>query len=299
MELYQLRGFAAVAELEHLTRAADKLHVSQPALSAQIKALEDELGVPLFERGAGGMHLTPAGKRLLPEAQAVIAAAKTLRNTAASLKGAVSGEVKVGTLADPEFMRLPALLAAAVERYPSLEIQLRHEMSGDAFDKVRSGTLDASFYYGSRTHPSVASIALRGFAYRIVAPAAWADRISGTNFHDIAVLPWIMTPPTSSHRALARDLFDQHGIEPTTVVEADHEVVIRSLVVGGLGLALMREDVAEAMAEAGDVAIWQGTRLATTLQFLVPRERIGEPAIQALLDIVHDAWPQAALPRAA
>ena len=89
MELYQLRSFAAVAELGHLTRAAERLHVSQPALSAQIKALEDELAVVLFERGAGGMSLTAAGRQLLPEAERVIAAAQVLRSQALALQGAV------------------------------------------------------------------------------------------------------------------------------------------------------------------------------------------------------------------
>ena len=78
MELYQLRSFAAVAELGHLTRAAEKLHISQPALSAQIKALEDELGVALFERVSSGMVLTSAGRKLLPEAQKVVAAAQVV-----------------------------------------------------------------------------------------------------------------------------------------------------------------------------------------------------------------------------
>jgi DNA-binding transcriptional LysR family regulator len=66
MELYQLRSFAAVAELGHLTRASERLHISQPAVSAQIKALEDELGVALFERVSSGMVLTSAGRKLLP-----------------------------------------------------------------------------------------------------------------------------------------------------------------------------------------------------------------------------------------
>jgi len=72
MELYQLRSFVTVAELGQLTRAAERLHVSQPALSAQIKSLEDELGTVLFERGAGGMALTPAGRHLLPQAERVL-----------------------------------------------------------------------------------------------------------------------------------------------------------------------------------------------------------------------------------
>jgi DNA-binding transcriptional LysR family regulator len=69
MELYQLRSFVAIAELGQLTRAAEKLHVSQPAVSAQLKALEDKLGLVLFERTASGMVLTAPGARLLAEAE--------------------------------------------------------------------------------------------------------------------------------------------------------------------------------------------------------------------------------------
>ena len=97
MELYQLRGFAAVAELGHLTRAAEKLHVSQPALSAQIRALEETLGVTLFERGSSGMSLTAAGRHLLPVAQEVVAKASLLRGLAQSFHGDIAGRVRVGT----------------------------------------------------------------------------------------------------------------------------------------------------------------------------------------------------------
>ncbi len=298
MELYQLRGFVAVAEAEHLTRAADKLHLSQPALSAQIKALEDELGMPLFERIPSGMALTPAGRKLLPEAQSVIAAARALRSSALALRGEVIGHVCVGTLADAEFVRLPQLLAHAAERYPLLEVELSHEVTGAAFDKVRDGMLDATFYYGDRTHPAVAAIPLREVAYRIVAPAAWRDRIELATWPDVAVLPWIMTPAISSHRALTRELFDAHRVEPATVIEANHEAVISSLVVAGLGVALVREDVAQALAAAGEVCLWEGARLTTTLSFLYSRERESDPVIRALLDLVHEAWPQAAIPAA-
>src|SRR6187399_3066109 len=110
MELYQLRSFAAVAELGHLTRAAERLHVSQPAVSAQIKALEDELGVSLFERVSSGMVLTSAGRKLLPAAEKVLDAAQALRMRAKGLQGQIVGRARVGTVSDPGFTRIGEFL---------------------------------------------------------------------------------------------------------------------------------------------------------------------------------------------
>jgi DNA-binding transcriptional LysR family regulator len=293
MELYQLRSFAAVAEFGHLTRAAERLHVSQPAVSAQIKALEDELGVPLFERGAGGMTLTPAGAKLLPLAARVIGAAADLRNQALSLKGEVAGHLRVGTLADPEFLRLGEIMGRAIERHPLLRLELHHEVTGAAFAKVRDGELDASFYYGPLQHPAVASIALRPMRYVVAVPSAWIERIDHADWASVATLPWVMTPPISSHHALAHDLFAAHGGTPENIVEADNESVVRSLVVAGVGAGLMRDDLARDAALAGDIVVWDGASLATTLQFIHPRERATDPAAAALVALVRDAWPDA------
>jgi DNA-binding transcriptional LysR family regulator len=299
MELYQLRSFAAVAELGHLTRAADKLHISQPALSAQIKALEDELGVPLFERTPTGMVLTPAGQRLLPEAEKVIAAAMSLRSQANAYRGEAGGRARVGTLADPEFLRLSDFLARAIERYPLVEIELHHEVSGAAFAKVRDGELDAAFYYGSLAHPQVAALPLRDVGYRVVAPVAWRDRVAAADWDAIAALPWIVTPTISTHSALAHDLFQTHGVAPAKVIEADNEFVISSLVIAGLGVALMREDLAVEAAAAGSVCLWRDVRAATTLSFLHLRERSDDPVVRALTDVVRHVWTPAGVERGA
>jgi DNA-binding transcriptional LysR family regulator len=290
MELYQLRSFVAVAELGQLTRAADRLHVSQPALSAQIKALEDELGVVLFERGASGMTLTAAGRQLLPEAERVLAAAQALRSQALALRGEVSGRVRLGTVGDPELTRLGDVLRRAVACFPLLEIDVHHEISGAAFDKVRDGELDAAFYYGDLAHPAVGSVVLGELAFRIVVPAGWAARLADAGWEGIAAEPWIMTPPISTHHVLATELFRAHAVEPVRQVEADHEAVISSLVTAGLGVALMREDMARADAAKGGIAIWGDTRLATRLAFVYRREREHDPSIRAIRDVVLDVF---------
>jgi len=290
LELYQLRSFVAVAALGNLTRAADKLHISQPALSAQIKALEEELELELFERSSTGMALTQAGKRLVGEAQRLLSAAQALRDEARAIKGEVAGTARVGTVSDPAFIRLAELTTAAVQRYPLIEIQLHHEVSGAAFEKVRDGALDASFYYGDMAHSSIAGVALREITYRIVGPAAWKAQLEHATWKDIAGEPWIMTPPISTHNQLASALFRTHRIEPTKVVEADDEFVVASLVVSGLGLALMREDLALEKAAAGEVCLWQDVRLTTSLQFIYARAREQDPIIRALVDIIEDAW---------
>jgi len=290
MELYQLRGFVTVAELGHLTRAADKLHVSQPALSAQIKALEEEFEVELFERRPTGMVLTAAGKRLVSEAQRLLSAAQSLHDEARAIRGEVAGVARVGTLSDPNLIRVGELMSAAVERYPLIEIQLHHEVTGAAFEKVRDGNLDASFYYGELSHPAVAAVGLRPLTYRVVAPAAWSDRLEHATWKDIAAEPWVMAPAISTHNQLACALFRQHDIAPTKVVEADDERVVSSLVVSGLGMALMREDLALKKAAAGEVCLWQDLRLATELKFVYPLERSRDPVIGALLDLLRDVW---------
>lgn len=290
MELTLIRSFVAVAELGHVTRAALRLHISQPALSAQIKTLEGLLDLELFERKSSGMTLTPAGQRLFAAAQKVLLAAQAFRNEARSIKGDVAGVVTVGTVSDPAFIRVAELMSAAVERHPRLEIRFHHEVSGAAFQKVRDGELDASFYYGELEHPNVAATALREITYRIVAPSAWEERVGQASWSEIAGEPWVMTPPISTHHQIASSLFQRHDITPTKVVEADDEFVVSSLVESGLGLGLMREDLAQESAARGGVCLWRDVRLTTTLQFIHLRARGSEPTVAALGDIVREVW---------
>ncbi len=290
MEFHQIRSFVTVAETGHVTRAAERLHISQPALSAHIKALESALDLELFERRPSGMALTPAGQRLLVEALKVIDATHRFRDEASAIKGNVTGVVTVGTVSDPQFIRVAELMTAAVERFPRLEIRFHHEVSGAAFEKVRTGELDASFYYGDLADRGVAETPLREITYRIVAPAAWQARIENASWAEIAAEPWILTPPISTHHQIASGLFRRENVVPTKVVEADDEFVVSSLVESGLGMGLMRQDLAQLQAERGTICLWGDVKFSTTLKFIHLESRQRDPAIGALRNLLQDVW---------
>ena len=285
-----MRTFATVAELGQLTRAGEALHVSQPAITAQIKALEDELQLELFQRTSSGMLLTRVGERLLEHAENVLTAVQALKNQAKAMSGQVTGKLSFGTVADPDFIRLGELLNLTLERFPLVELELHQRVSGQAFEDVRNGALNASFYFGELDSPHVTGLRLCELAYRVAVPAAWKDRIESANWNDIAALPWIFAPSVSTHNQLLHELFRNHGVEPTKVVEADQESVINSLIESGVGLSLMREDQARAAEAAGKAIVWGEERLITTLWFIYPTEHAHDPAIVALLEAVRDTW---------
>lgn len=290
MELYQLRSFAAIAELGQLTRAAEKLHVSQPAVSTQLKTLEDKLGLKLFERTATGMVLTAPGARLLIEAEKVLAAVRDMQNVALSFKGELAGKASIGTLSDPKLTRIGEFISVALARHPLLEMELHQGVTGTALDQVRDGVLDASFYYGELRHANVVGLPLRRLVFRVVAPAAWRDRLRLSGWEQVAAMPWIIPPSISSHHQLAHTLLQQHGVSPSRVVEADQEAVIASLVTSGVGIALMREEVAFEKAATGEICIWNEEHIESMLWFVTQRQRENDPIIQALIDMQRTLW---------
>jgi DNA-binding transcriptional LysR family regulator len=130
MELRHLRYFVAVAEEENVSRAALKLHVSQPGLSRQIRDLEDEIGFQLFERGAKSLKLTAAGKTFLTEARAVLQRAEDAVKKARAAIGGTRGEIHVGYAPTLTVQILPLALRAFQEQFPGVRVAL-HDLSSE------------------------------------------------------------------------------------------------------------------------------------------------------------------------
>ena len=296
MDLTHLRAFAAVAKIGHLTRAAETLHLSQPALSGQIKALEENLGVSLFQRSSSGMALTPSGRTLLEQAEGVLSAVAHLGHTAQGLRGQPTGRLMLGTVLDPRFLRVGELLARALEKYSQIELELRQVVSHDALAGVRNGTLDASFYFGPPPGSDLAYIALREMTYRVTCPAAWGKGIADAPWSEIASHPWILAPEGSTHAQLVHELFHGRAELPPRTIESDNESVITNLVESGVGASLVRDEIALASARAGRSVIWPGAQVTTRLWLMWAADRDADPLIVAVRDVLGDIWSDAALP---
>lgn len=144
MELRVLEYFTAIADDESFTRAAERLRVAQPSVSQQIRALERELGEPLFERGARRVTLTSGGRALLPYARSALAAAAAAKAEFAARSGLLTGALAIGTVNGLEETVLPELLGIFHRRYPGVAVRLTAGTSAPLLAQVARGELDAA-----------------------------------------------------------------------------------------------------------------------------------------------------------
>lgn len=290
MEIYQLKTFLVVAREQNLTRAAERLHISQPAVSGQIKTLELELGITLFERKHGGMQLTKAGSEVLQHVQKVLGAAADLMAHASRLSGKVSGKVSLGIILNPETIRLGELMNYLLTHHALLDVDIRHRNSFTVVSNLRSSELDASFFIGREIPDDVRGIALRKIQYRVVASPSWSDKLLDADWSDVAGLPWISTPREGAIFQMAETLFRQAGLQLRTVIEADQESAIVSLVHSGLGLSLMREELALEAVAKQQLILWEKGRTESTLKLIYLAVRETEPLLQMLRSAVAQVW---------
>ncbi|MEV4054724.1 LysR family transcriptional regulator [Amycolatopsis sp. NPDC049688] len=215
MELRQLKYFVTVAEELHFGRAAERLHIVQPAVSQQVRRLERELGVALFTRTTRSVVLTEAGQRFLPEARAVLAAARRAEDSVVSSRPS-EALVRLGTsegLGD----RLDGLLRAFARLCPSASLELLHAPTLDRLQRVRDGALDATIVRGSWPASGLDLTPLWMDEVVVALPSAHplaaGDVVA---FESLAPLPARLSPPSRN-----RPLYDlvmsccrEAGFEP-------------------------------------------------------------------------------------
>lgn len=291
MDLNQLRSFACIAKEGSLARASELLFLSQPAVSAQIKALEAELLVKLFDRSPKGMTLTPAGAALLIEATNALDAAKSIAAKAKSFRNnGIHGEFQLGTISDPVMLRLGAFLSILVGQYPSLKLSLCQGISGEIVSRVVERKIHAGYIIGEADHDRISSIKIAPITLRVVSPPTWKEELVDASWEDIAKLPWISTPENCSFRKIALRMFERHHVTPRIVIEADQERLLSDLVAQGIGLSLLREDIAIAAEATRKISIWTPGIEIDHLYFIYRDTEAMSPLMQTIIPIVYHIW---------
>ncbi|MFI6325254.1 LysR family transcriptional regulator [Nonomuraea sp. NPDC050556] len=241
MQLQQLAYFVAVAETRHFTQAAERMRVAQPSLSKQIKALETELGAPLFSRARGNVTLTPAGEALLPLARRMLADADTARQEVAELAGLRRGRVRLG--ATPSLCA--GLLADALARfhrdYPGIELLVEEGGSRDLVRTLARGQLDLSLIILplQSDDPSLVTEEILRENLVVVSPSHERPRKPYLRIEDLRGRPMVMFRRGYDLREATLTACRQAGFEPRFAVEGGEMDAVLRFVEAGLGVAVV------------------------------------------------------------
>jgi len=250
MQFQQLQYFVAVAETRHFTRAADLVHVAQPSLSQQIKALERELGADLFLRARGNITLTDAGEALLPLARRILADADTARHEVQELAQLRSGRVRLG--ATPSLLTglLPDVLRAFHDRYPGIRLLIEEGGSHDLVRELARGALDLALVVLPLPTPSPALTTVELLREDLVvvsspeSPAPAGPDRRAVRVADLESKPLVMFRHGYDLRELTVAACRAEGFEPDFAVEGGEMDAVLGLVRAGLGMAVVPRMVA-------------------------------------------------------
>lgn len=247
MELRQLRYFVVIAEEGSLSRAARRLHVSQPPLSTQMKSLEDELGVQLFERSNRGVSLTAAGSVFFDETRAVLARLEHATTEARRADRADVGMLSVGFVSIADYGILPPALRSFRASFPLVDVQL-HELTTDAqIREIRAGRLDLGIGLAPVDEPAVEFEGVLREELVLAAPLGH-PAVKGGGAIDLRTLSKasFIVPP----RDVAPGLYDltisqcrAAGFAPKITQHARQMQTVIGLVACGMGFALVPSSV--------------------------------------------------------
>ncbi len=300
MEIGQVEAFLAVGTFGGFRRAGDALRVTQPAISARIKALEASLGVPLFDRSQTGFALSAAGRAFRPHAEQLLRAVADARQAVHDLRPASGGALQIAAALSICTYLLPDVLKNFQAAHPKTMITVRSGHSKEILEMVRAGEAEIGLAR-SLNHPEVETLSLRDDPLLLVtAPRSHMARARRATLNDIASQPLIFFDRGSSDWTLTHGLFRRAGLVPNVVLEVETIETAKRMVERGMGLAFLPH-----LAVAGElrrrrliaVTLTDAEVLSRSLDVIHPRQRPLSPEALALLKSLRAALTDAPPPR--
>lgn len=299
IDLHLLRTFCVVAEEENLSRAAERLFLSPPAVSAHIKALEDDLGVRLFTRSSRGMALTEAGHSLWEDAENLLKAAASLRRKANTLGDEVAGTLRIGINNPPETLHMDEIISRLSAQSPMLRFECVFGASQVILTGLRNDDFDVGFFEGKHAIPELDAINLEDRELVLIAPKEWANELADAPVSQLQEFPWIFASEGCSYYRFAREWQQTHGVTiDERIRSVDDDMSYMGFVARGLGLSIVSRQMLEVSKHRDRITILPHIRGSVPLQIGYLKSRRGEALIQAAIDAVRSIWAEPVAPKA-
>jgi len=291
ISLARLRVFLAVAQGSSISAAAERLSISQPAVSATVTALQNELGVALIRRDGRGIRLTEGGLRLAGHARHLFAILDDALEDLRSLERDVEPRARVGAVATVAEHVLPPMLRDIRTEHPAMEIELDVSTRQSVWERLAAWEVHVVVAGRPPLDRRFRSIATRLNEIVVVAPPA--QRIAPT---ELATATWLLREPGTGTRALSAEFFADLGIEPHRQLTIGSNGAIRECVRAGLGISLVSLDSVRRELENGDLIEVPTpiTPLQRRWHIVVNQERAIPPAAQAFIAALLPHFEQAA-----
>ncbi|WP_249009493.1 LysR family transcriptional regulator [Conexibacter sp. DBS9H8] len=294
MDERRLRYFLAVADTESVTRAARRLHITQPSLSQALRSLEAELGVQLFDRSGGRLRLSDAGTALLRPAQRVLESVAEAREALTDVGALRSGSVRIATLATLAVDPVAGLIGRFRAAHPGVRLSVVEPETADGVASlVRSGSAELGAAHLTATNVGlvVAPLGVQELLL-VLPPGTPGDPGRPLSRTELARIPFIVSPPGTSTRTLLEQALGAVGIAPEIAVETAARESVVALVLAGAGAALLPAPLAAEARRRG--ATLRALRPAITRPIgLLHRDRPLSTAAAAFLALAVDAPPRA------
>ena len=291
MELRQLEYFIAVAEEANFTRAAERVHISQSGVSAQIRQLEHDLGATLIDRSGRTASLTPAGSAALLPARAALASVDAVRQAVDEVNGLIRGQLVVGMVTACTVTPLFDALAAYHLAHPGIEISLIEDNSDRLIERVRTGTADLALI-GAAGAPPPGLDALPIVSERLVAavppdhPLAGRARVA---LADLGGYPIVCMPEGTGVRTVFDQACAAAGRVLDITLQASAPGAVADLAIRGLGIAILSESMAAHHQRRLKALPIDDIETPAVLSLVWPATQ--SPALRALLPHCHRAFP--------
>ncbi len=296
MDTQNLKAFVAVARSQSFSMAADKLHITQPAVSKRIHQLEQQLATLLFDRIGRQVSLTEAGRTLLPHAESILDAMHTARQKVADLSGEIKGQLKLVTSHHIGLHRLPQVLREYSERYPMVELDIQFTDSSDAYAAVLKGECEVGIITeGSEQDDAVVTKTVWRDVMRFVAaPQHPLSKLSSVTLADISPFQGLLPERRFYTTQLVEELFSRNGLSIKLNLATNFLETIKALISVGYAWGVLPESMLQdgslTVLNVKESAPADSIYLSRNLDCIYHRQRLMSNAGKAFIELLeHDS----------